>query len=358
MKALRLALKNNALRACIAVLLIAAACGQAAERKASKPDVSSHASARVLGVAAIGMTVADMDRSVKFYEEVLSFRKVSDVEVAGEAYEHLEGVFGLRMRVVRLQLGDESLELTEYLAPEGRPIPPDSRSNDRWFQHAAIVVKDIDRGYQWLREHKVRHASPEPQRLPQWNVNAAGIAAFYFKDPDGHVLEIIQFPPDKGDPKWKTAKGELFLGIDHTAIVVNDSAASVRFYCGALGLRKAGESENYGTEQEHLNNVFGAHLAITTLRPAAGPGPGIELLEYLAPRDGRAMPSDKHSNDLIHWQTKLVVADVEAAAGELRREDKELKFSGVVPLPDDSLGFRKALMVADPDGHSMELIQK
>jgi hypothetical protein len=35
-----------------------------------------------------------------------------------------------------------------------------------------------------------------------------------------------------------------------------------------------------------------------------------------------------------------------------------LKFSGVVPLPDDSLGFCKALMVADPDGHSMELIQK
>jgi hypothetical protein len=55
-------------------------------------------------------------------------------------------------------------------------------------------------------------------------------------------------------------------------------------------MQKAGESENYGTEQEHLNNVFGAHLAITTLRRAAGPGPGIELLEYLVPRDGRAMP--------------------------------------------------------------------
>src|SRR5262245_6214814 len=77
----------------------------------------------VSGVDAIGMTVADMDRSVEFYSKVLSFEKVSDVEVAGEVYEHLQGVFGLRMRVVRMRLGDEFLELTDYLAPVGRPIP-------------------------------------------------------------------------------------------------------------------------------------------------------------------------------------------------------------------------------------------
>ena len=42
----------------------------------------------------------------------------------------------------------------------------------------------------------------------------------------------------------------------------------------------AGTSENYGVEQEHLNNVFGARLRITALRAARGPG--VELLEYLA----------------------------------------------------------------------------
>ena len=51
-------------------------------------------------------------------------------------------------------------------------------------------------------------------------------------------------------------------------------------------MKVAGESENYDTEQEHLNGVFGARLRITALR--ADEGPGIELLEYLAPRDGRA----------------------------------------------------------------------
>ena len=94
--------------------------------------------ALVDGVDAIGITVSDMDRAVDFYSKVLTFEKVSDTEVAGESYEHLEGVFGLRMRVVRMRLGDEFIELTEYLAPKGRPIPVDSRSNDRWFQHIAI----------------------------------------------------------------------------------------------------------------------------------------------------------------------------------------------------------------------------
>src|SRR5215470_20293017 len=75
------------------------------------------------GVDAIGITVSDMDRALDFYSRVLTFQKVSDVEVTGENYEHLEGVFGLRARVVRMQLGAEAIELTEYLAPKGRPIP-------------------------------------------------------------------------------------------------------------------------------------------------------------------------------------------------------------------------------------------
>jgi catechol 2,3-dioxygenase-like lactoylglutathione lyase family enzyme len=125
--------------------------------------------ALVDGVDAIGITVSDMDRAVEFYSKVLTFQKVSDTEVAGENYEHLEGVFGLRMRVVRMRLGDEFIELTEYLAPKGRPIPVDSRSNDRWFQHIAIIVSDMDKAYAQLRRAKVEHASSGPQRLPDWN---------------------------------------------------------------------------------------------------------------------------------------------------------------------------------------------
>jgi catechol 2,3-dioxygenase-like lactoylglutathione lyase family enzyme len=310
----------------------------------------------VEAVEAVGMTVADMERSVRFYSSVLAFEKVSDVEVTGNAYEQLQGVFGLRMRLVRMRLGEEFIDLTEFLAPRGRPIPVDSRSHDRWFQHIALIVSDMDRAYQWLRQHKVEHASSGPQRLPDWNPNAGGIWAFYFKDPDGHPLEILQFPAGKGDPKWHQHTDRLFLGIDHTAIVVRDTAASLQFYRDTFGLKVVGESENYGTKQDHLNNVFGARLRITTLRAAKGPG--IEFLEYLTPRDGRPMPTDVRVNDLIHWQTTLVTRGLTGVAHQLRAGKFALVSPGIVALAEGQLGFTAGLLVRDPDGHAMQVIER
>jgi len=316
---------------------------------------ASAASAQPLAVPVVGMTVSDMERAVAFYTRVLSFRTISDVEVAGSAYEHLQGVFPARARVVRLRLGDEELELTEYLTPRGQPVPADSRSEDRWFQHVAVIVRDMDSAYAVLRRFHVEHASPEPQRLPDWNPNAGGIRAFYFKDPDRHTLEILWFPPGKGAAKWHRAGGPLFLGIDHTAIVSGDTEASLAFYRDVLGLRVAGESENYGPEQERLNAVFGAHLRITALR--APQGPGIELLEYLAPRDGRPYPPDARANDLLHWETTIAAPDAAAAERALRAVHAPLVSSGVIALDSLPLGFARALLVRDPDGHVVRIAQ-
>ena len=114
---------------------------------------------------------------------------------------------GSRLRVARLRLGDETLELTQYLAPRGRPVPVDSRSNDRWFQHIAIVVADMDRAYARLR------AAPRRARL----VRAAAAARLeperrrhrrlLLPGPRRPSLEVIYFPPGKGDPRWQAAGG-------------------------------------------------------------------------------------------------------------------------------------------------------
>ena len=304
-------------------------------------------------VGAIGMTVSDMERSIEFYQKVLSFKKVSDIEVHGTAYEHLQGIFGLRMRIVRMQLAEEFIELTEYLTPQGRPIPIDSCSNDHWFQHIAIIVSDMDKAYQWLRQHKVKHASTGPQRIPDWNKVAAGIRAFYFRDPDNHNLEIIWFPPDKGDRKWHRQTGKLFLGIDHTAIVVSNTDRSLKFYRDTIGMKAVGDSENYGIEQERLNNVFGARLRITALRAAAGPA--IELLEYMAPRDGRPYPADSKANDIWHWQIHAITPNPDDAFNVLRPGKTTYVSSEPVALPNKSLGFNKGLLIRDPDGHAILL---
>jgi len=308
--------------------------------------------APVVAVERVSINVAELERSVRFFTEVLDFELVGTEERSGPEPAALEGVFGLRQRIARVALGDERLELVELLAPRGRAYPEGSRSNDRWFQHVAIVVSDLDAAYARLRAHGVRHASSGPQRLPDWNPNAGGIEAFYFEDPDGHVLEVIEFPPDKGDPRWQTLAGSgerLFLGIDHTAIVVADTDASLTFWRDALGLVVAGGSENWGTEQEHLNNVFGARLRITTLRAASGPG--VELLEYLSPGDGRAYPADARANDLVHWETHLAARSLDPLLADLRGRRARFVSSDVVA----GAATGRGVLVRDPDGHAVEL---
>jgi catechol 2,3-dioxygenase-like lactoylglutathione lyase family enzyme len=307
----------------------------------------------VARVAEVGFTVTDMNRALEFYTRVLPFAVAGDTEMSGRPFELLTGIFAARARVVRLRLGEEQIELTEFQAPRGRPIPDDMRPNDRTFQHVAIVVRDMDAAYRRLRAHGVEHASTGPQRLPDWNPNAGGIRAFYFRDPDRHFLEIISFPAGKGASKWHAPGRELFLGIDHTAIVVGDTDRSLALYRDTFGLSLAGESENHDVEQEHLNGVFGARLRITTLRAAEGPG--IELLEYLAPRDGRAPPADLRSNDVVHWQTTLVTRSLEPLLPLARAHRVAL----VSPGPIDaggSLGFQQGALVRDPDGHGMRLV--
>ncbi|MEZ5429392.1 MAG: VOC family protein [Pyrinomonadaceae bacterium] len=324
---------------------------------------SALARAQSVGVSrveSVGFTVSDMDRALDFYTRVLPFEKVSDEEIWGEGFEHLSGVFGARTRVVRLRLGTETIELTEYLTPGGRPVPVDSRSNDRWFQHVAIIVSDMDRAYQVLRKNKVRHASTGPQTLPATIPNAAGIKAFYFRDFDNHVLEILEFPPDKGLKKWHDLAretGKLFLGIDHTAIVVGDTDESLKFYRDALGLTVGGHSENFGVEQEHLNNVFGARLWITGLRTKED-GIAVEFLEYLAPTDGRPFPKDTRSSDLWHWQTSFETREPDDLSALLRQNGFQFISPGVIGVEQNKFGFARAFLIRDPDGHAVRVVEK
>lgn len=318
--------------------------------------LAAQSSSHTLQVGPVVMTVADMERSVEFYTRVLTFEKESETERSGPEIEALYGVRNAHIHVVELKLGDESIELLQFIGTSGEPVPGDARSNDLSFQHVAIIVSDMDRAYAVLRQNNVQYISPYPQRLPDWNPNAAGIRAFYFRDPDGHPLEILQFPAGKGNPKWQVADGRLFLGIDHTAIAVSNTEESLKFYRGLLGLSIVGESDNYGFEQEHLNNIFGAHLRITSLRSPSGIG--MEFLEYITPRDGRPAPTKASAADLAHHETVLLVDDlatVNASLGGQKNHSISVK-----QIAGSELLFHasKAELIRDPDGHQLLLLQR
>lgn len=189
--------------------------------------------------------------------------------------------------------------------------------------------------------------------MPEWNKDAGGIKAFYFRDPEDHVLEIIWFPQGKGNPKGRqqdqaeTAPSTpIFLGIDHTAIVVSDTDKSLAFYRDQLGFKVAGGAHNYGTEQEHLNQVFGVRLRITALK--AERGPGIEFREYITPPGGRDLPADAKANDLVFWNTQLVADDLPQPVNMFRASGTKF-----VSKPGKN---PRSEIVRDPVGHALQLI--
>lgn len=306
--------------------------------------------AQVQKVESIGITVKEMNRSVKFYTEVLGFAKVSDKEYSGNEIENLEGVFGIHTRVVKLRLGDEVVELTDYLTTGGRSIPEDAKSNDLYFQHIAIVVSDMDKAFQQVKKNNVEFVSTAPQTLPKSIPAAEGIKAFYFHDPDNHNLELIYFPKGKGQDKWQKSNGKIFLGIDHTAIGVSNSENSHKFYSELLGVERKGDSWNKGNEQEHLNNVQGASLHITGYRATAGPG--IEFLQYLFPGPGKAYPADTRADDIWHWQTTLIVDDAASLYQKLKNANVTFVSTELVHRHDEGI-HTKSFIVRDPDSHAM-----
>lgn len=308
-------------------------------------------SQKITGVGPVTITVSDMDRSLDFYTKTLPFQKISDEEVYGEAYEKLEGLFGLRMRIVHLKLGNEEIALIDYLTAGGRSMPEDAGSNDLIFQHIAIVVSDMDAAYKSLLKHKIAYVSTAPQTLPPSIPEAAGVRAFYFQDPDRHNLELIWFPKGKGQEKWQLSNGKIFLGIDHTAFGVSNTEKSLQFYRDLLGIERKGDSHNKGIEQEHLNNVEGASLHITGLR--ASTGPGLEFLEYLVPGPGRIYPADTRADDLWNWQTTLITDNATALYEKLRSSPFRVISKELVMINN-----RKAFIVRDADGHAMLITEK
>jgi catechol 2,3-dioxygenase-like lactoylglutathione lyase family enzyme len=213
----------------------------------------------------------------------------------------------------------------------------------------------MDRAYAQVRSFPIQPISVAPQTIPPGNEASAGVRAFKFKDPDGHDLELIWFPPDKGQDKWHQNTNCLFLGIDHSAIAISNTEQSLHFYCDLLGMQIDSRSLNWRATQARMDNLPGAEVRITSLRPAQG-SLGIELLDYLVPEKGRSIPSDGKSCDIATVQVEFIVNDIKQAVEILRQNGVQFVSPGIVQFTDSSFPYRQGCLVKDPDGHAILLI--
>lgn len=296
----------------------------------------------------ISTTVSDLAGIADFYAEGLGFAP-GEVAVADDpAWVQLLGLPpGTSARTLGMRLGAQELELVAF-DPPGRPYPPVRAANDMWFQHIAIVVADMDAA--WRR---LRRLSPEsiseggPQVLPP---NTGGVSAVKFRDPDGHPLELLYFPPGVGDATWHRADPPICLGFDHSAIVVGDIRRSLAFYVDLLGFRQAASSLNRGAEQERLDGLRGDVVDVVGLAPAGAATPHLELLHYRQPA-GAALVAGVDAADIAATRQVYRVDDLGGLVDRLRGAGAALVAPALVSLRNGL----EAAAVRDPDGHMIVL---
>ncbi|WP_428487370.1 VOC family protein [Rhodopila sp.] len=278
---------------------------------------------QVRRIRQICRVVSDLPRAEAFYRDALGFQTVSHGPVDPLILAAL-GLANAKAEEVVLRLGTQVVALVRMMPP-GSPYPADSQSNDLWFQHLAIVVTDMAAAYDHLGRQSGWQPISQggPQHLPPAN---GGVRAFKFRDPDGHPLELIWFPPGQGRAIWhENVAGGLFQGIDHSALSVASTTESLGFY-QALGFHVSDRSLNQGPAQDRLDGLPDAQARITALRPASDTSPGLELLGYMPP--GRTATAIQSNDVAADWVT------IE-----------------VSPSPSDQPCGRR-----DPDGHRLILV--
>lgn len=142
----------------------------------------------IKGIEHVGLSVADLERSLAFYRDLLGFELLRVLDCAPEGdLGTVVGMPGCRARVAHLLLGGRMLELFEYAEPRGRVQADNACQADHGWIHTGLTSTDTRADYAQLREHGVEFLSEPVEFRPDvWIV--------YFKGPDDEVVELRQTP--------------------------------------------------------------------------------------------------------------------------------------------------------------------
>jgi catechol 2,3-dioxygenase-like lactoylglutathione lyase family enzyme len=167
----------------------APAVAAAAANARADADVSNTAQARqptshVRLTGHTGITVSDLDRSIRFYRDVLGCQISRTVRAEGPNFEAITGVKDCKIDIAFARLPGHIIELLCYRQPRGRAST--LRPNDPGFTHVCLKVDDLGEVIRLVRAagFEVMGTMPQGRASP-----------VYVRDPDGVVLELMQYSP-------------------------------------------------------------------------------------------------------------------------------------------------------------------
>ena len=146
---------------------------------------------RIVAADHTGFTVANLERSLAFWRDVLGFELSHRPHQTGELASQITGVPGAEISIAVLKGYGHKIELLEYLAPPNRKRHVDLQPCDVGFVHVALTVDNIDTLLAAIA-HAGWTAAGTPQSLKSGP--NAGKRVVYVRDPDGTTIEFMERP--------------------------------------------------------------------------------------------------------------------------------------------------------------------
>lgn len=143
----------------------------------------------------VGICVSDWQRSLRFYQDVLGFNRLSEIQVAGEPSDTLLQLRDVQLRAIYLERDGMRIELLHYASPGYRGADGPRPMNQLGLTHLSLRVDDLAATLDELREAGVQVLDPTRIDIPAFEA-----AAVFITDPDGLLIELVQAPGDPATP--------------------------------------------------------------------------------------------------------------------------------------------------------------
>ncbi len=328
-------------------LVFAIACVTAVPLRAQAPQPAP--AGDVVGVGNFAHIVADLDKSLGFYRDVLGLTVTNTIPFgpneAVAKFGHTEGGQS-RVAVLRVPGLAMGIELIEYKDIERKAQTP--RFFDAGAANIALRIRDLDSLFPKIEKYpgvKVITAGGKPVTLTTPN---GVLHAVFVQDPDGFVVEMLNVatPPADAPP------GSVIAGASFEA-TVRDSEQTVKFYNELLGFDlKLGAAFNDNQQMASTAGAPGASFRQSTARVPGTTVP-FTLIEFknIARQELSGRTQDPGTTVL-----QLIVRDVTTLTAKLKAAGVPIVTTGGVPV-QVAPGLKIAI-VRDPNNMLLELAER
>jgi catechol 2,3-dioxygenase-like lactoylglutathione lyase family enzyme len=287
-----------------------------AQQPAKAPRASGPvARPKVLGVAHMAIYVTDFDKARRFYEDFLGYRQIFTLP-------RKEGG-GVRIAFMKVNDNQYFEIFNEATRGEGQ------------LNHISFYTDSADRMYAYLKSKGVEVMSDKGSV----GKGQTGNKNFNVKDPDGHIVEMVEYQPDswtarelgKSMPDTRISNQIMHLGV-----LAGDLEKSMKFYGDILGFREFWR----GSGSPRM-------LSWVNLKPAEAQD-YLELMLYdkLPAPDGRGGKN----------HVSLTVPDAEKALAELKKRAVKTGYDREITM-QVGVNRKRQINLYDPDGTRIELME-